>query len=145
MHGDIFLIMKLAYTLISMPWQFQTVTVLHPTADVEHPTLLLLIVIALVFACGYIIHSLQWRHNGRDSISNHQPHHCLLNGLFRRRSKKTSKLRVTGLCAVNSPGTGEFAHKWPVTRKMFPFDDVIMFSIDLHVITLPIYLRASIH
>ena len=51
---------------------------------------------------------LQWRHNGRDSISNHQPHSGLLNRLFRRRSKKTSKLRVTGLCAGNSPGTGEF-------------------------------------
>ena len=36
------------------------------------------------------------------------PHHCLLNRLFRRRSKKTSKLRVTGLCAGSSPGTGEF-------------------------------------
>ena len=36
---------------------------------------------------------------------NHQPHSCLLNRLFRRRSKKTSKLRVTGLCAGNSPGT----------------------------------------
>ena len=23
--------------------------------------------------------SLRWRHNGRDSVSNHQPHHCLLN------------------------------------------------------------------
>ena len=45
--------------------------------------------------------SLQWRHNGRDIISNHQPHHCLLNRLFRRRSKKTSKLRVTGLCVGN--------------------------------------------
>ena len=43
-----------------------------------------------------------------DSVSNHQPHDCLLNCLFRRRSKKTSKLRVTGLCAGNSPGTGEF-------------------------------------
>ena len=70
--------------------------------------------------------SLQWRHNGRNSVSNHQPHHCLLNRLFRRRSKKASKLRVTGLCAgiyrwrVNSP------HKWPVTRKFFTFDDVIM-------------------
>ena len=52
--------------------------------------------------------SLQWRHNGRDSVSNHQPHACLLNRSFRRRSKKTSKLRVTGLCAGNSPGTGEF-------------------------------------
>ena len=52
--------------------------------------------------------SLQNRHNGCDSVSNQQPHDCLLNRLFRRRSKKTSKLRVTGLCAGNSPGTDEF-------------------------------------
>ena len=51
---------------------------------------------------------LQCRHNGHDGVSNHQPHHCLLNRLYGRRSKKTSKLRVTGLCAGNSPGTGEF-------------------------------------
>ena len=51
---------------------------------------------------------LQWRHNEHDSVSNHQPHDCLLNRLFRRRSKKKSKLRVTGLCAGISPGTGEF-------------------------------------
>ena len=51
---------------------------------------------------------LRWRINGRDSVSNHQPHDCLLNRLFRRKSEKTSKLRVTGLCAGNSPGTGEF-------------------------------------
>ena len=69
---------------------------------------------------------LQWHHNGRDSVSNHQPHHCLLNRLFRRRSKKISKLRVTGLCAGNSPGPVNSPHKWPVMRKMFPFDDVIM-------------------
>ena len=52
--------------------------------------------------------TLLWRINGRDSVSNHQPHDCLLNRLFRRRSKNTSKLFVTGLCAGNSPGTGEF-------------------------------------
>ena len=51
---------------------------------------------------------LQWRHNGRDRVSNHQPRDCLLNRLFRRRSKKISKLRATGVCAGNSPGTGEF-------------------------------------
>ena len=51
-------------------------------------------------------YSLRWRHNGRDRVSNHQPHHGLLYRLFRRRSKKTSKLRVTGLCVGNSPGTG---------------------------------------
>ena len=32
---------------------------------------------------------LLWRHNRRDSVSNHQTHHCVLNRLFRRRSKKT--------------------------------------------------------
>ena len=51
---------------------------------------------------------LQWRHNEFDCVSNHQPHDCLLNRLFRRRSKKTSKLRVTGLCVGISPVTGEF-------------------------------------
>ena len=51
---------------------------------------------------------LRWHHNGYDGVSNHQPHDCLLNQLFRRSSKKTSKLRVTGLCVGNSPGTGEF-------------------------------------
>ena len=50
---------------------------------------------------------LRWRHTGRDSVSNHQPHDYLLNRLFRRRSKKTSKLRVIGLCAGNSPGTSD--------------------------------------
>ena len=52
--------------------------------------------------------TLQWRHNGLNGVSNHQPRDCLLNRLFRRRSKKTSKLRVTGLCAGNSTVTGEF-------------------------------------
>ena len=54
------------------------------------------------------ISSLQWRHNERDGVSNHQRHDCLLNRLYRRRSKKTSKLRFTSLCAGNSPVTGEF-------------------------------------
>ena len=53
-------------------------------------------------------YTLQWRHNGSNSVSNRHPHDCFLNRLFRRRSKETSKLRVTGLCEGNSPGTGEF-------------------------------------
>ena len=59
-----------------------------------------------------------WRHNPRDRVSNHQPHDCILNRLFGRRSKKISKLRWP----VNS------LHKGPVTRKSFPFDDVIMLT-----------------
>ena len=52
--------------------------------------------------------TLRRRHNGRDNVSNHQPHQCLLNRLFRRRSKKkTLKLRVTGLVG-NSPVASEF-------------------------------------
>ena len=51
-------------------------------------------------------------HNERDGVSNHQPHDCLLNLLFGRRSKKTSKLRVTGPPpAGNSPVTGEFSQR----------------------------------
>ena len=52
--------------------------------------------------------ALKWRHDERDGVSNHQPHHCLLNRLFRCRSKKISRLRVTGLCEGDSPVTGEF-------------------------------------
>ena len=32
--------------------------------------------------------TLQWHHNERHGVSNHQPHDCLLRRLFRRRSKK---------------------------------------------------------
>ena len=52
---------------------------------------------------------LQWRHNEHDSVSNHQRLESLLN---RCRSKKTSKLHVTGLCEGNSPFTGEFPGQW---------------------------------
>ena len=37
---------------------------------------------------------LLWRHNGRNGVSNYEPHHCLLNRLF--------------LCEANSPVTDEF-------------------------------------
>ena len=80
--------------------------------------------------CGhsswYYITPLPWRHNGHDGVSNHQPYDCLLNCLFRRRSKKTSKLRVTVLCEGNSPVTGEFPGQRTSNAGNFPFDDVIM-------------------
>ena len=49
--------------------------------------------------------TLQWNHNG---VSNHQNLDCLFSRLFRRTSKKTSKLRGTGLCEGNPPVTGGF-------------------------------------
>ena len=45
---------------------------------------------------------------GAISSQIYQPDDCLLNRLFRRRSKKASKLRVSGLCDGNSLMTGEF-------------------------------------
>ena len=68
--------------------------------------------------------TLQWRHNERDGVWNHQPHDCLHNRLFRRRKLQSSESLafVPGIhrWPVNSP------YKGPVTRKMFSFDDVIM-------------------
>ena len=62
----------------------------------------------IVFFFRIILMSLQWRHNEHDGDSNQPRLDCLHNRLFRRRSKKTSKLCVTGLCEGNSPVTGEF-------------------------------------
>ena len=77
---------------------------------------------------GYTVNvTLQWRHNGRDGVSNHQPRDCLLSRLFGHRSEKKNQSSASLACVrgihrwpVNSP------HKWPVTRKKYPFDDVTM-------------------
>ena len=62
---------------------------------------------------------LQWRHNEYDAVSNHRCVGGCFNPLVRAGSKKTSKLRLSGLCEGNSPVTGEFpsqrasnAEKW---------------------------------
>ena len=49
-----------------------------------------------VYECQYCgwHRTLQWSRNERDGVSNHRRLYCLL----RRKSKKTSKLCVTGLC-----------------------------------------------
>ena len=75
-----------------------------------------------LFRSRAIYHSLQWRHNERECTSNHQPHDCLLSCLFRKYQSSVSLAFVRGIhpWLVNSP------HKGPMTRKMFPFDDVIM-------------------
>ena len=82
--------------------------------------------------------SLEWLHNGRDDVTDLQPNHCLLNRLFRRRSTKSSKLRITGLCVGNLPVTGEFPAQLTSNAKMFPFDDVIILEYSFSV-WVPIY------
>ena len=86
----------------------------------------------VVWSCDPVrtVGTLQRRHNERNGVSNHQRLDCLLNRLFRHRSRKTSKPRDTGFCWGGGGGfsvTGEFpTQRALVTRKMFPFDVVIM-------------------
>ena len=66
------------------------------------------------------LYPLLWRHNGRDGVSSHQPHDCLRNRSLHQSSASLAFVRGIHMWPVNSP------HKGSVTRKMFPFDDVIM-------------------
>ena len=70
--------------------------------------------------------TLQWRHNAHDGVSNNRRHDCLFNRLFRHKSRKTPKLPVTGFLRGIHRSPANSPHKGPVTRIMFPFDDVIM-------------------
>ena len=77
----------------------------------------------------YALDLLQWRHNERDGVSTHRRLDCLFNrrsGADQRKYQSSASLVFAWESSshrwpVNSP------HKRPVTRKMFPFDDVIMF------------------
>ena len=51
------------------------------------------------------VHQIQLRHNERHGVSSHWCLGCFISRLFRRRSKKTSKIRVPGLYEGNSPVT----------------------------------------
>ena len=80
--------------------------------------------------------SSQWRHNWLDNVSDHQPNDSVsdrqpndyssvhLGADQRKHQSSASQAFVRGIHRgpVNSP------HKEPVTRKMFPFDEVIMFQ-----------------
>ena len=63
-----------------------------------------------------------------------EPASRLFTQPFRRlRSKKTSKLRVTGLCEGNSPVIVNSPHKGSVMGKMFLFDDGIIPKINIEL------------
>ena len=73
-------------------------------------------------------YTLQWRHNERDSVSIQITsltivYSTVYSDVDQRKNQSSASLVVVrGIhwWPVNSP------HKGPVTRKMFPFDDVIM-------------------
>ena len=51
--------------------------------------------------------TLQWRHNGCDGVSNHQPHYCLPNRLFwRRKNKHQSSASLAFVWGI---------HRWPMS------------------------------
>ena len=69
--------------------------------------------------------ALLWRHNGLESVSKHQPHECLLNRSFGRRSRKHQSSASLAFVREIHRRPVNFPRKCPVTRKMFLFDDVI--------------------
>ena len=69
----------------------------------------------------WVAKSLQWSHNENDGVPSHQP--LVYSGTDQKTHQSSVSLAfVRGIHRrpLNSP------HKGPVTRKMFPFDDVIM-------------------
>ena len=81
-----------------------------------------------------ILHQLQtsvstgaWRHNERNGVSNHRRLDCLLNHLFRRRSKKILQLCVTEL---------RFPSQRANNAENVPFDDVIEHKVYLPLLAL---------
>ena len=89
------------------------------------------------------ISTLQWRHNDHDGVSNHQPYDfysLVYSDADQKKHQSFASLAfVRGIHRgpVNSP------HKGPVTRKMFPFDDVIMSFLRIRDIYWPISLMVA--
>ena len=127
---DLVLFMMIAIIKVRRMWDSLTFIRLGQTSQIG-PHLLEIMQCRNIstFMCCHVgasLITLQWLHNGHDGVSNHWRIDCLLNRLFRSRSKKTSKFRITGFCKGNSPGPVNYPHKAAVTRKIFLFDDVIM-------------------
>ena len=78
---------------------------------------------------------LSWRNNEHDGVSNHWRLDCLLSRLFRHGSKKTSKLSATGLCAGNSPGTGEFPTEKANNAEAISISSASWGSFTWHILT----------
>ena len=78
----------------------------------------------------------RWRHDGRDGVSNHQPHLWLLNYLYRSRSKKTTPRRWP-LCGEFTGGRGN-PHTKGIAKRS-PFNDVTMTSTNFPLAIFKIY------
>ena len=112
---------KSCWVINRMTRHVYIIFVCPPLLDIHSPWCKALSVVITIGQCGFsniqwtwtiismvAVITLQWRHNERDGVSNHQPHDCFLKRLFRHKSNKTSKFHITGLCEGNSPVTSEF-------------------------------------
>ena len=61
------------------------------------------------------VFTLRWRHNGRDSVSNNQRYSTVYPNADQRKHQSSASLAFV-----------REIHRSPVTRKIFPFHDVIM-------------------
>ena len=92
---------------------------------------------SLMWAWLHCIRALQWRHNGRDGVSNHQPpivYSIMYSGADQINHQSSASLTFV-LGIHRWPGNS--THKRPITRKCFKFeiwnrkfDDVIMKPLD---------------
>ena len=67
---------------------------------------------------AFIFLALLWRHNGRDRVSNHQPHDCLLNRSSADQRKHRSSTPLAFVRRINRWPVNS-THKWPVTWNFF--------------------------
>ena len=79
--------------------------------------------------CIFVVYYLKqypllWGHDEHDGVSNNQLNDCLL----RRRSKKHQRSASLAFVRGIHRWPVNALHKGPVTRKVFPFDDVIMIT-----------------
>ena len=68
--------------------------------------------ICWIILCPVFCVALQWRHNERDGVSNHQPPDCLFSRLFKAQIKHQRPTNIKAPCHwplwVEFTGTGEF-------------------------------------
>ena len=144
------LIINYAKTQIAIDLLLKASTIYHGMSLSWHPARTIgsegNIGSSMVDVCGHVIWrhvllhvsglALRWRHNGRDSVSITSltiVYSTVYSGADQSKHQSSASLAfVWGIHRgpVNSP------HKWSVTRKMFPIDDVIMerdiFTSEIH-------------
>ena len=69
--------------------------------------------------------TLQWRHNERNDVLNHQHMNCLLSRWFRHQRKCQSSALLAFMKEIHQSPV-DSPHKGSVMRKIIPFHDVII-------------------